>query len=393
MSRRVFQLGDTGVTCQKTKILDIHEIKFQNFAPRLNSFGHFFEIQFSSKPPFPTNKRPQSHPVMKKYLPYSLILAAAATGLAHGAATAYTTPVGYVTKALPPGATTLVGLTVHNPTVAAGVLDAVTSTPAKTVTDNGVNFTTTLTAGQTYILELPDGTVQEIKSWTGSVLTTPDNITSKVVAGTTSYKLRPAATVSSVFGATNSIGLSPDTDGSLTGTDLVLVLNANNAFDTVYYFNDGAGTQGWFDDQGNPAGDKVIAYPDSFFVRRAAGASKSLVVSGEIKTNATGGSLVSGYNYVNAVAPTGLTLANSGLNSFLVPDADGSFTGTDFVLVPSGSVFLTAYYFNDGAGTQGWFDDQGNAADATVLDGGFLIKSNAGPKAYTVSVPTTYSSL
>ena len=35
--------------------------------------------------------------VMKTYLPYSLILAAAASGMAFGAETAYTTPVGYVT--------------------------------------------------------------------------------------------------------------------------------------------------------------------------------------------------------------------------------------------------------------------------------------------------------
>ena len=313
-----------------------------------------------------------------------------ACGFANGQTTAYTTPVGYVTNSLPANATTLVGLTVQNSTVAAGILDAVTSS---SVTDNEINFTTTLTAGATYILELPNGTVQEITAWSGSVLTTPDNISALVVPGTTTYKLRMAATVSSVFGATNTVGLSPDSDGSLTGTDFVLILNSSNAFDTVYYFDDGAGTTGWFDDQGLPADNKVIAYPDSFFVRRSAGTAKSLVVSGEVKTTPTGGTLVAGYNYVSGVAPAGLTLDQTGLQGFLTPDTDGSLTGTDFVLIPQGSVFLTAYYFNDGAGTTGWFDDQGLPADTAVINGGFLIQNAASVKPFKVNVPASYSSL
>ena len=329
---------------------------------------------------------------MKTSISYSLLAAAMACGLAHGQTTAYTTPVGYVTKSLPPGLTTLVGLTVQQPTVAAGVLDAASASP-KSVTDNQVNFTTTLTAGATYVLELTDGTVQEITAWSGSVLTTPDNITASVTPGTTTYKLRKAATVSDIFGATNSVGLSPDTDGSLTGTDTILILNASNAFDTVYYFNDGAGTTGWFDDQGAPADNKVVAYPDSFYVRRAAGTPKSLVVSGEVKTTPTGGRLVSGFNFVNSVAPVGLTLATSGLQTSLTPDVDGSLTGTDLVLVPNGAVFTTVYYFNDGAGTTGWFDDQGAPADSLPLDGGFLINNASGIKPFKVNVPAGYSSL
>lgn len=323
-------------------------------------------------------------------LTYALILAAAASGVAFGAATAYTTPVGYTTQALPANQFTLVGLTVHNPTVSAGVLSAVSAT---SVTDSNVNFTTTLTSGATYILELADGTVQEISSWSGSVLTTPDNITSHVTAGTTTYKLRKAATVADVFGVANSVGLSPDTDGSMTGTDTVLILNAGGAFDTVYYFNDGAGTTGWFDSLGNPAENKVIAYPDGFYVKRAAGSTLNLVVSGEIKTAKTAGRLVAGFNYVNGVAPAGLTLGTSGLEAFLTPDVDGSQTGTDFVLIPNGAVYTTAYYFNDGAGTTGWFDSLGNPAEPFALDGGFLIKSATGPKAFSLNTPASYSSL
>jgi len=299
--------------------------------------------------------------------------------------------VGYVTKSLPANQFTLVGLTVHNPTVAAGVLDAKSSSP-KSVTDNEVNFTNTLAAGATYILELADGTVQEVTSWSGSVLTTPDNIASLVTPGTTKYKLRKAATVSEVFGATNTVGLSPDSDGSFTGTDFILVLNsAGTAFVTVYYFNDGAGTTGWFTEAGDPAENIALVYPDSFFVKRASGVTKNLVVSGEVKTTPTGGSLVGGYNYANGVAPTGSTLGTSGLEAYLTPDTDGSFSGTDFVLIQQGAAYVTTYYFNDGAGTTGWFTEAGDPAEGISLDGGFLLKSASGPKAFKVSAPSSYS--
>jgi hypothetical protein len=326
-----------------------------------------------------------------KPLSYSLIAAAVACGFATAQTTAYTTPVGYTTKALAPNQYTLVGLTVHEATKSAGII---TGESANSVTVAGANFTTLLGAfGDTYILELADGTVQEITAWAGDVLTTPDDITGKVTPGTTTYKLRKAATVSSIFGATNSLGLSPDTDGSLTGTDFIMLPNASGAFDTVYYFNDGAGTLGWFDTAGDPADNKPIVYPDGFYVRRSAGSLLNLVVSGEVKTTKTGGVLKSGYNYLSAVAPVGLTLGTSGLEAFLTPDTDGSLIGTDMVMVQQGATYRTSYYFNDGAGTLGWFDTAGDPAEDIALDGGFLIRAAAGPKAFTVNVPASYSTL
>ena len=87
---------------------------------------------------------------------YSLALAAVTCGLAGAqATTAYTTPVGYVTQTAATGKFNLVGLTVQNPVVASGVLDASTAT---SVTDNEVNFTTLpLVTGETYVLELTNG--------------------------------------------------------------------------------------------------------------------------------------------------------------------------------------------------------------------------------------------
>ena len=319
---------------------------------------------------------------------YSLIAAATACGLASTVAqTAYTNPVGYSTKTLKPGIFNLVGATLQNPTAAAGVLDAVAAAP-NSVTDNEVNFTTTLTGGATYVLEFADGTVQEITAWSGSVLTTPDNLSGVVTPSSTTYTLRKASTVSDLFGATNSVGLTASVDGDFTAnTDLLLIFNGSS-FDTVYYFDDGFGTTGWFDTDGNPAEDKVIAYPDGFFVQRVAGADVDLVVTGEVKAAATGGLLASGYNYLNGVVPAGLTLDSSGLASYVLASADGDFTTVDNLLIQNtdGS-YTTNYYFDDGFGTAGWYDTDGNPTDTSALDGGFLLFNVGTSKPYTITSP------
>jgi hypothetical protein len=331
---------------------------------------------------------------MKTKITYSLLAAAAACSLVNAQTTAYTTPVGYVTQSLAPSKYTLVSVTTHNPDVAAGVLDAESASP-KSVTDNEVNFTTTLTAGAIYILELPDGTIQEISSWSGSVLTTPDDITAVVSPGSTSYKLRKASTVADVFGADNTFGLKFDADENPYNNDLILVPNATNAFDTVYFFNDGE-TIGWFDDQGNEANNKVLNYGDGFFVQRQAGPSSiDLTITGEVKKVPTKGVLFAGYNFMGAVSPVGLNLGNSGLQDFLTiaTNETQAATTADFVLQqqPNGT-YRTAYFFNDGE-TVGWFDDQGNTADDMILDTGYLIQNKGSAKPVKISVPAHYPNL
>jgi len=92
---------------------------------------------------------------MKTYIPYSLLAALAACGMAYGASTAYTTPVGYTTQALPANVLSLVGVNILTPSVASGLLTGVSGA---TLTDSNVNFTTLLTAGKTYVLDIKTGT-------------------------------------------------------------------------------------------------------------------------------------------------------------------------------------------------------------------------------------------
>jgi hypothetical protein len=343
-----------------------------------------------------------------KPLSYSLIAAALACGLASAQTTAYTTPVGYVTTTLKGGQFNLTSLTVHNPTVSAGVISAKDVTLPPSVTVTGANFLTLLGtpgANNTHILELADGSIQEITEWGADYLRTSANFNGQVTAGTTTYKLRKAATVSSVFGATNSAGLKSSPDGEVENAsgiptaDTIQLWNGSG-FTTIYYFDDTAGTTGWYTGTGDPAANIPIIHADGFFVRRAAGAPVNLVVTGEVKTTKTSGALDPGFSYLGAVAPVGLTLATSGLENYIGHSADGIAIDDNGKYVvdnvqiqtPEGG-YRICYYFGDGP-TGVWYDAEGNLAGDAVLDGGFLIYSiSALQKPYTVSAPPSYSSL
>ena len=329
---------------------------------------------------------------MKK-LTYSIFAAALACGFASATTTAYTTPVGYVTTAIPANVFTFVGLTVHNPTISAGVLASASATP-KSVTVTGVDFVALLGAPGTgtYILELADGTIQEVINWTAAgVLDTVDDITGKVVAGTTTYKLRKASTVSDVFGATNSAGLTASVDGDYTRNTDVAYVFVDGALKTVYYINDGAGTTGWYDSNGNDASQYPIIYADGFYVKRTAGSTLNLVTTGEVKQAPTSGVISHGWNFMSSVAPAGLTLGTSGLQNFVTPSADGDYlTVCDNVYLYNPSLTI-CFYINDGAGTVGWYDSNGNDVTGASVEGAFLILSRGAAKPYTLSVPASYT--
>lgn len=324
---------------------------------------------------------------MKPIYPFAFLGALFAVGALNAATT---TPVGYVTQVLPPSQFTLAGLTLHSPAIATGVLESAT---ANSVTDEDFDFAAVLTAESTYILELENGTIQEVGTWSGNSLTTPEDISGQVTGGATKYVLRKAPTVSEVFGATNSVGLTSTPDGDPSVADKILIPNSAGGFDTVFYFNDGDGTEGWLDGDGNLAADKPLVYADGFYVQRVAGAPLNLVITGEVKTKPTSGALVTGFNYLNSVAPVGLTLAESGLKNFISHSADGDSSTVDNVLIPTPSGgYTTAFYFNDGD-VEGWLDGEGNLADEYALEDGFLILNRGGVKPYTVATPESYSSL
>ena len=310
--------------------------------------------------------------------------------MAYSAETAYTTPVGYTTASLPANQATLVGLTVHSPTKVAGVLDAVTATD---VTDDDVDFVALLGASgassPTYILELPDGTIQEITSWTTNVLTTQQSLVPFVTPETTTYKLRKAATIADVFGANNSAGLKSSPTGNVGTYDEVLVLNAaGTAFISCFYYDDGSFTS-WYDTSFNDVTNLPLIYADAIYVRRLAGDPVSLVVSGEVKTTPTNLTVLPGNTFASAINPAGTTLGNSGLKDFLVPD-DGTVPADfDKVLVqqPNGA-YITYNYYNDGS-FESWYDASFNDATNVPITSGIVIQSQtATPKSAVINAPS-----
>jgi hypothetical protein len=323
-----------------------------------------------------------------------LALALLAPGVLFAQTTAKTTPVGYVTEVLEPNRDNLIGLTVHSPAVASGVLDSATN---ETVTDAGVDYTSLLTAGSTYILEITNGSgngvIQEVTAWTATTLSTPQNISSQITGGTTTYKLRKAPTISDIFGSTNSVGLTSSPDGSASAADVILVPDGAGGFINIVFYDDGA-DQLWIDASFNDVSNLPIVYTDALVVARKGGVAKSLTVSGEVKLTPTKYVFNSGDNYVGAVYPVGSTLGGSTMGPQMLASVDGSAGDADLVLMPDGAGGYTTFmYYNDGA-DQLWIDGSFNDSTTTSLTSGFVFNSKSGSaKSITNNPASFYSTL
>jgi hypothetical protein len=337
---------------------------------------------------------------MKTYLPYSLILAAAASGMAFGAETAYTTPVGYATTSLPVG-TTYVGVTLQPSTVAAGLVGTITSTQMTST----VNFGAAMPGGAavTYVVEFlnASGVIQEVTgaSASGTTLNLPENVTSFVAAGD-KFAIRPASTVASVFGATNSAGLEVGFGGP-TGADLVQIPNAVGGLDQYYFDGDDSA---WFKVAsptpiliGNGSTIPII-YPDAILVVIQA-IGKSLVTSGEVKTTQTNHAISAGTNYLGSIYPVGATLKTAFGNASALASIDPGFggpTGADLVQIVESGVFSQYYY--DGDDTV-WFKVASptniNVGDGSTvpLPSGFIFANQNGAFNLLNTPPANYSSL
>jgi len=312
-----------------------------------------------------------------------MVAALLAPGALFAQTTAKTIPVGYVTtENLVQNQYNLVGVTVHNPTVAAGIL---TAESASSVTTSGIDFTTLLTIGATYILELPDGTIQEVTTWTATELNTPQDITSRVVPGTTKYRLRKAATVGSLLGAANEIGLQGTPDGDPATADQVFIANGSG-FTVVFYDES---TPGWVDTLFNDASAVPIVYTDGIVIQRK-GPTKSIVFSGEVKTTPTDLITENAYTYLGAVYPVGSTLGNSNLQASMVHTPDGDPATADQIFISNGAGGYDVCFYDDS--TPGWVDTLFNDQTNKPLSSGIIIQRRGGTP-YTVNLtPANYYS-
>jgi len=350
---------------------------------------------------------------MKSYIPYSLLLAVAACGFQQAkAVTATTTPIGYETLPVAAGFNFL-GIRLHQPIVAAGLLTAVTSTSISDTNTGHTDFTT-LASGTTYILEIKNanGVTQEFLGsavTSSSQITTPD-LTAVAAVGD-AYVIRAAPTLASTFGAANSAGL--DTGFFGPGGDLILLPNpaTPGGFDQYYY---DSGQTSWADINGNPVDGTTIAwnYADSMIISASGAGSditNGITVTGEVKIGVkdssgnpvanTGGTSYSltgnSLNFLSSVSPVGATLA-SAFNGALGTIDQGFFGpgGYIFYIVNPATPGGFDQYYYDG-GQSSWADINGNPIDATTvnLTAGILIYDDAASASLVNSPPSSYSSL
>ncbi len=285
-----------------------------------------------------------------------------------GAATvAYTKPAGFVTHTLKAGKFNLIGLTLHSPIAISGSFEAVNGT---TLTDSDVDFTSVLTAGKTYILEITEnpadpsmvGAIQEITSWTATTLTTPQNLGADGLAGETAnganngakYQLRAASTLASLFGVSNSSDLPASASAAGSAIIWVQSVAVQGQFDKYYYNTGGFGQAPTWkklnadnSESDVLAEDVVVPYVDAIFIQMPNGISDQTVVfTGSVKTVATSLAINSSFNYVSSGFPLGSTLQNSGLSEAIAKSA--SAAGSDIVWLQQTDGTYKRYYYNSG---------------------------------------------
>ncbi len=352
----------------------------------------------------------------------ALLLGSAAVYAQGGAATvAYTKPAGFVTHTLKAGQFNLVGLTLHSPIAISGSFETVNGT---TLTDSNVDFTSVLTAGKTYILEITEnpadpsmvGTIQEITSWTATTLTTPQDLGANGLAGETAsganngakYQLRTAKTLRDIFGANNESGLQEGASGT---ADVIWVSNDSaNGYDK-YYYHPGSTfpetvSEGWKVIGGGDAPDNIpIVYTDSVFVERRGDTDMNLVVTGSVITHAVTVAVPRRYTLVSSIFPVGSTLANSNLEMSMQKGASGT---ADILWIPKDTtdsgqrISYDKYYYHPGSTfpttvAEGWKLVGGNDSvdvSATPLKSGMIIERRSS-ESYNakISPPSNYSQL
>ena len=337
---------------------------------------------------------------MKTYLPYSLILAAAASGMAFGAETAYTTPVGYETFANNPGFN-FVGVRLHQEVLAAGTLESFATGPNR-VTDNQVDLSALITGGKTFLLEIQDGSgiIQEVTTASGAGLNIAANLSSLTFP--CSYSLRAASTLNSVFGSTAATCKLSIGGGSVVGADQLWFFNGVG-YTKVYFdqFGGPSEAEGWYNVVTGAAvnGNTFnLVYADGFIINSASG--KDVVVAGVVKKGATELNLNSGFNFASSVAPTGMTLQTAFGNTKAQVVASGltigggSIVGADQLWFFNGSGY-TKVYFDEFGGVgevSGWYNVDTGAAvlPTTIIPSGYIINA---PSAGNVKsgVPVEYS--
>ena len=310
----------------------------------------------------------------------------------------FTAPLGCTTHNLSKGVNVL-GITLHNPTLASGTFSAVAGTSL-----TASNLSLSPTTGRTYILEITSGTlvgvIQEIPaaSISGTTITTSQNLATLGLAVGNSYNLRLAPTLEEIFtttplanGGVLHAGLNPST------ADVVSIPNGAGGYDR-YYLRSGT-TPAFRRVATNLAAPNVpVIYVDGILIDKKNTTAASVVTTGEVKTTGSNTVIVKGINPVGVVAPAGLNLFNAGLEDDLTPGLNA--TQADIVWVQQPNLTFRKFYRRSGAGG-GWRDLANPSAnltqaqaEAVSLSSAVIIERRGNNAAnLDLNVPSFYSNL
>ena len=325
-----------------------------------------------------------------------MVAALLAPGALFAQTTAKTGPVGYETIALEAGFN-YIGLRLHQPTLAAGVLDAVSS---GSVTDNDVNIGALVSSTKTYIVEVKttspadSGAVAQVlgSDIAAGVITTSNNLVAVGAAVGDTYIVRESDTLSSVFGATNSAGLAPGYV-STAGADLVYVPDGLGGL-TAYYYD--ADQESWAlaSDSSTVVGANIpLVYLDGLVV--FANAPLDLVVDGEVKKSNVIQVAKPDFNYLSTIFPAGATLSSSfdGALSTIHPGYV-STAGADLIYVPQTGGALIAYYYDADQESWALASDSSTVVGSSInLPSGIIYFNAAAEINVKNSAPAYYSTL
>lgn len=316
---------------------------------------------------------------MKSFISYSFLAAVAASGMAFGAE-ATTTPVGYTTEPLVQGFNAI-GLTLNSPVIASGKSSAINSDSVGT---DSIDFTSLLSTGSTYILQLTSGvqagTIQVVTSWTANSVNTTDNLLEGGAASGDSFNIRKAPTLEEVFGTVDSV-LKKATASA--NADIVWVPNGPGTYDRYFLNNSSV----WRNAAGGAASDIPLVYHDGIFLQKKDPGTVSFVQSGEVKLDVAKVVLVEGFNLVSTIYPVGSTLQNIGLHNTLKRATASA--NADIVWIPNGPGTYDRYFVNT---TGAWRNAAGGAApDDLPLTSAVFIQRKDIAVAADLVAPSTYA--
>ena len=364
---------------------------------------------------------------MKTSISYSLIAAAMACGFANAQTTAYTTPVGYMSIAVPADTDTPISAPLLRSAAWAGASTAVSG---DTVSVAAASFTASQFGAGTNMLQVTSGpligrTFPVLSNATGSVTVDPVGSTTLQAQGfvaTNTFVIRPYWTLNTLFPSGAGVGVSTD---PFSPTTQVLISNnsgsgINRAPSSLYfYFDDGSGdgSAGWYDTSDLGAGiqnDLTLPPTSVPTIRNSTASPLALTVSGEVQSVAAATLVISdtsandSFSQLSFPVDTSLNQSNLFGNGAVAASSD-PFAPGDQVLVfnPNGTGQNPGssgiyFYYDDGSGdgSAGWYDasdlGSGIIGSTTFLKAGsnIIIRkagNGSGPVANTWTAPLPYS--